>query len=53
MLRVSGLVKTYKTDYGDVQAVRDVSFEVGEGEVVTLLGPSGCGKTTILRCVAA
>ena len=52
MLRVSGLVKTYKTDYGDVQAVRDVSFEVGEGEVVTLLGPSGCGKTTILRCVA-
>ncbi len=52
MLRVDGLVKTYKTDYGDVQAVRGVSFEVGEGEVVTLLGPSGCGKTTILRCVA-
>ena len=52
MLKVSGLVKTYEADYGDVQAVRNVSFDVGEGEVVTLLGPSGCGKTTILRCVA-
>ena len=52
MLNVDGLVKIYKTDYGDVQAVKGVSFEVGDGEVVTLLGPSGCGKTTMLRCVA-
>ena len=52
MLNVDGLVKIYKTDYGDVQAVKGVSFEVADGEVVTLLGPSGCGKTTMLRCVA-
>ena len=52
MLKVEGLVKIYKTDYGDVQAVRGIDFEVAEGEVVTLLGPSGCGKTTTLRCVA-
>ena len=52
MLKVDGLVKIYHTDYGDVQAVKGVSFEVGDGEVVTLLGPSGCGKTTMLRCVA-
>jgi energy-coupling factor transporter ATP-binding protein EcfA2 len=32
-------------------AVRDVSLEVGEGEVVLLAGPSGCGKSTLLRCV--
>ena len=38
--------------YGDVAAVRGISFEVQEGELVTLLGPSGCGKTTTLRCVA-
>ena len=52
MLIVDGLVKIYKTDYGEVQAVKGVTFEVGDREVVTLLGPSGCGKTTMLRCVA-
>ena len=38
--------------YGDVVAVRGVSFTVAPGTLVTLLGPSGCGKTTILRLIA-
>jgi len=38
--------------YGDVVAVRDVSFTVAPRTLVTLLGPSGCGKTTILRMIA-
>ncbi|MBL8955620.1 MAG: ABC transporter ATP-binding protein [Myxococcaceae bacterium] len=38
--------------YGDVQVVRDVSFEIPQGTLVTLLGPSGCGKTTTLRVLA-
>jgi iron(III) transport system ATP-binding protein len=38
--------------YGAVAAVRDVSFKVEAGTLVTLLGPSGCGKTTTLRLVA-
>jgi len=38
--------------YGDVVAVRDVSFTIDAGTLVTLLGPSGCGKTTILRMIA-
>lgn len=38
--------------YGDVQAVRDLSFVIERGKLVTLLGPSGCGKTTTLRLIA-
>ena len=38
--------------FGSVVAVRDVSFEIEPGALVTLLGPSGCGKTTTLRLIA-
>ncbi|HEX6143836.1 MAG TPA: ABC transporter ATP-binding protein [Geminicoccaceae bacterium] len=38
--------------FGPVVAVRDVSFRVEAGSLVTLLGPSGCGKTTTLRLIA-
>jgi len=37
---------------GPVEAVTDLSLEVGEGEILTLLGPSGCGKTSTLRLIA-
>ena len=38
--------------YGVIQAVRDVSFEVNEGEVVSLIGANGAGKTSILRTIS-
>lgn len=38
--------------YDDFFAVRDVSFDVRQGEIFALLGPSGCGKTTLLRMLA-
>jgi NitT/TauT family transport system ATP-binding protein len=36
---------------GQVQAVTDISFDVKDGEFVSLVGPSGCGKTTLLRLI--
>ena len=44
-IEINGLRKAY----GDVEAVRDVSFSVGDGEVFCLLGPNGAGKTTTAR----
>ncbi len=38
--------------YGEVAAVRDISFTIAASTLVTLLGPSGCGKTTTLRMIA-
>jgi len=46
---ISGLTKRYG---GAAAAVDDLSIEIGEGELVSLLGPSGCGKTTTLRSIA-
>ena len=48
MLKVENL----SVHYGMIQAVRDVSFEVNEGEVVSLIGANGAGKTTILRTIS-
>jgi len=38
--------------FGDFQAVKDLSLEIGDGEFMVLVGPSGCGKTTSLRMIA-
>ncbi|MCL3817649.1 ABC transporter ATP-binding protein [Aeromicrobium wangtongii] len=63
MLTIENLVKSFQgsgskkrkgTEDPDARvfAVNDISLDVGEGEMFTLLGPSGCGKTTTLRSVA-
>nr|WP_121184646.1 ABC transporter ATP-binding protein [Nocardiopsis sp. Huas11] len=52
MLKVTGLQKVYRGGATEVEAVRDLTFELAEGELVCLVGPSGCGKTTLLKCIA-
>ncbi|MEM9766414.1 MAG: ATP-binding cassette domain-containing protein [Cyanobacteria bacterium P01_D01_bin.71] len=45
------LVEGLKKRYGDVEAVKDVSFAIAPGEIFGLLGPNGAGKTTTIRCL--
>ena len=53
VLSVKSLFTEYANERGEpVKAAQDVSFEVPEGKLFTLLGPSGCGKTTTLRSIA-
>ena len=53
MLNVNALYTEYPNEKGEiVKAAQNVTFEVPEGKLFTLLGPSGCGKTTTLRSIA-
>jgi iron(III) transport system ATP-binding protein len=53
VLKVRSLYTEYPSEGGTVvKAAQDVSFDVPEGKLFTLLGPSGCGKTTTLRSIA-
>lgn len=47
MLSIKNITKTF----GDIKALEEVSFDVGEGEFVFITGPSGAGKTTLMRLI--
>ncbi len=47
MIRIEHLVKSF----GPLEVLKDISTEVGSGEVVAIIGPSGSGKSTLLRCI--
>jgi NitT/TauT family transport system ATP-binding protein len=44
--------KTYRIQTGPVQALHDVTFDIADGEFISLVGPSGCGKSTLLKMCA-
>ena len=53
LIDVARLNKLYRTREGEsIHALSDVSFDVDEGEFVTVVGPSGCGKSTLLKILA-
>jgi len=52
VLTLENVSKLYGEAGSGTLAVKDLSFEIGENEVVTIVGPSGCGKTTVLKLMA-
>lgn len=51
MIALEHVALTYQSPDGEIEALRDVSFAVEEGEFVSIVGPSGCGKSTLLSLI--
>ncbi len=52
-IKIRNLVKVYKIGKIEVQALRGVNLDIGEGELIAIIGPSGSGKTTLLNVIGA
>lgn len=52
VLKLKNVSKKYQAKNGEVEALSSISFNVKEGEFVSIIGPSGCGKSTLLSVIA-
>ncbi len=52
LMRINNLSKTYYTKNQAIEAVKDFSIDINEGEFIAIVGPSGCGKSTILSILS-
>ena len=52
ILKLENISKVYHTKSGEIEAVKDITFQVKEGEFISIIGPSGCGKSTILSILS-
>lgn len=52
ILSINNLTKKYNTVCGEIEAIKDISFDVQEGEFIAIVGSSGCGKSTLLSIMA-
>ena len=52
ILEAKNICKTYQAQNGEIEALRNISFDVKEGEYISIIGPSGCGKSTLLSIIA-
>ena len=52
VLEVKNICKTYQSQNGEIEALKNINFDVQEGEYVSIIGPSGCGKSTLLSIIS-
>lgn len=52
LLSIKKVKKNYNTINGEVEAIKDISFEVNEGDFIAIVGSSGCGKSTLLSLIS-
>src|ERR1043165_3818467 len=52
LIAARGLSKVYATASGEVTALKNLDFEIYDGEFVSVVGQSGCGKSTLLKVLA-
>ena len=52
VLEVKNICKTYQAKNGEIEALKNINFDVKEGEYISIIGPSGCGKSTLLSIIS-
>lgn len=52
ILKIENISKIYQAKNGEITALKNISFEACEGELLSIIGPSGCGKSTLLSIIA-
>lgn len=52
LIRLRDVTKTYQSKDGPLQSLKPLSFDIHDGEFVSVVGPSGCGKSTLLKLIA-
>ncbi len=52
VLEVKQVYKRYQAKNGEIEALKDINFDVKQGEFVSIIGPSGCGKSTLLSIIS-
>lgn len=49
LIKIKNLTKNYHTKAKEIQAIDNISFDINDSEIVSIIGPSGCGKSTLLN----
>lgn len=52
LLSVKNVKKNYNTIDGEVEAIKDITFDINEGDLIAIVGSSGCGKSTLLSIIS-